>query len=120
MIERVLQEIPVEFSIHIKSVIIQVEDLPDEEICQEMELDSPMELLGLYQGISLEQKSVEDLPEDLDHVYLYRLPLLDYWREQGGELEDHVRETLLHELGHHFGFSDADMERICAQARPRS
>ena len=119
MIEQVLQEIPAEFSGYIKSVAIHVQDLPDEDTCQEMELDTPMDLLGLYQGISLEQKSVEDLPEDLDHVYLYRLPLLEYWREQGGTLEDHVRETLLHELGHHFGFSDADMERICAEARKR-
>ncbi len=117
MVERILREIPTEFSRYIKPLAIQVCDVPDDRLCREMQLDDPMELLGLYQGVDLEQKSIEDVPEDLDRVYLYRLPLLEYWREEGGLLEDHVRETLLHEIGHHFGFSDADMERICAEAR---
>ena len=110
-------EIPHELARHAAAVAIHVCDFPDEETCREMELDSPFDLLGLYRGISLDQKSVEDLPQDLDHVYLYRRPILEYWREEGGDLMDVVREILLHEIGHHFGFSDADMDRICAQAR---
>lgn len=110
-------EIPNELARHAAAVAIHVYDFPDEETCRVMNLDSPFDLLGLYHGVSLDQKSVEDLPQDLDHVYLYRRPILEYWEEEGGDLADIVREILLHEIGHHFGFSDADMDRICAQAR---
>ena len=110
-------EIPDELARHATAVAIHVCDFPDEETCREMELDSPFDLLGLYHGVSLDQKSVDDLPQDLDHVYLYRCPILEYWKEEGGGLADIVRQILLHEIGHHFGFSDADMDRICTQAR---
>ena len=112
-----LAEIPDELARHAAAVAIHVHDFPDEETCREMKLDSPFDLLGLYHGVSLDQKSGEDLPQDLDHVYLYRRPILEYWEEEGGDLVDIVRQILLHEIGHHFGFSDADMDRICAQAR---
>ncbi len=114
---RAFAEIPDELARHAAAVAIHARDLPDEETCREMNLDSPLDLLGLYHGVSLDQKSVEDLPLDLDHVYLYRCPILEYWKEEGGDLADIVREILLHEIGHHFGFSDADMDRICARAR---
>ena len=114
---RAFAEIPDELARHATAVAIHVCDFPDEETRREMKLDSPFDLLGLYHGVSLDQKSVEDLPQDLDHVYLYRRPILEYWKEEGGDLMDIVREILLHEIGHHFGFSDADMDRICAQAR---
>ncbi len=117
MADQAFAEIPDALARHATAVAIQVCDFPDEETCRVMELDSPYDLLGLYHGVSLDQKSVDDLPQDLDHVYLYRRPILDYWAEQGGELEDIVRQILLHEIGHHFGFSDAEMDHICAQAR---
>ncbi len=115
--DQAFAEIPRELACHATAVAIHVCDFPDEETCREMNLDSPFDLLGLYHGVSLDQKSVDDLPQDLDHVYLYRRPILEYWKEEGGDLVDIVREILLHEIGHHFGFSDADMDRICAQAR---
>ena len=115
--DQAFAEIPRELARHATAVAIHVHDFPDEETCREMALDSPFDLLGLYHGVSLNQKSVDDLPQDLDHVYLYRRPILEYWKEEGGDLPDIVREILLHEIGHHFGFSDADMDRICAQAR---
>ena len=117
MADRAFAEIPDALARHATAVAIHVCDFPDEETCRVMELDSPFDLLGLYHGVSLDQKSVDDLPQDLDHVYLYRRPILDYWEEQGGELEDLVRQILLHEIGHHFGFSDAEMDHICEQAR---
>lgn len=117
MADRAFAEIPDELARHATAVAIHVCDFPDEETCRAMELDSPFDLLGLYHGVSLDQKSVDDLPQDLDHVYLYRRPMLEYWKEEGGDLMDIVREILLHEIGHHFGFSDAEMDRICAQAR---
>jgi predicted Zn-dependent protease with MMP-like domain len=77
-----------------------------------MELESPFDLLGLYRGVSLDNKSVMATPSDLDMIYLYRRPLLDYWCESGEDLAHLVRHVLIHEIGHHFGFSDDDMEAI--------
>ena len=93
-------------------VVIRVEDFPDSDTEREMGLESPFDLLGLYRGVSLDRKSVSDTPDDLDMVFLYRRPLLDYWCETGGDIAHIVRHVLIHEIGHHFGLSDADMERI--------
>ena len=93
-------------------VVIRVEDFPDAETEREMGLASPFDLLGLYRGVSLDRKSVSDTPDDLDMVFLYRRPILDYWCETGGPIAHIVRHVLIHEIGHHFGLSDADMERI--------
>jgi len=95
---------------------IGIEEVPDEETCAEMELESPYELLGLYQGVALPFKSVADAPQDIDRVILYRAPILDYWCETGEDLTHVVRHVLIHEIGHHFGFSDDDMEALEALA----
>ena len=68
--------------------------------------------MGLYHGVSLDKKSVMDLPRRPDMVFLYRRPLLDYWAEGNETLGHLVTHVLVHEIGHHFGLSDADMERI--------
>jgi len=77
-----------------------------------MELESPFDLLGLYRGRALPFQSVWDVRTQLDMIFLYRRPILDYWCETGETLTDVVRHVLIHEIGHHFGFSDEDMERI--------
>ena len=94
------------------NVAILVEEFPDAEVEAEMELESPFDLLGLYRGVDLAHKSVMDTPSDIDMILLYRRPILDYWCETGEALQDIVRHLLVHEIGHHFGFSDEDMERI--------
>ncbi|MBT3370521.1 MAG: metallopeptidase family protein [Rhodospirillaceae bacterium] len=93
-------------------VVIQVVDFPDDETMRQMDLRSPYDLLGMYHGINLQQKSIALVPDDLDMIFLYRRPLLDYWIESGENLSDLVRHVLIHEIGHHFGFSDADMAAI--------
>ena len=93
-------------------VVIRVEDFPDEETEREMALESPFDLLGLYRGVDLARRSVSMTPEDLDMVFLYRRPILDYWCETGEDLRHIVRHVLIHEIGHHFGFSDDDMHAI--------
>jgi predicted Zn-dependent protease with MMP-like domain len=119
-IERVADEawnrIPKEFRDLVKELVIRVEEFPDEETEREMRLESPFDILGLYRGVSLDHKSVYDQPHDLDMVFLYRRPILDYWAETGEDLTRLVRHVLIHEIGHHFGFSDEDMERIESQA----
>ena len=109
-----LAEIPDQLGRHVRGVAILVEEFPDADTEQAMDLESPFDLLGLYQGVSLDRKSVSDAPDDLDRIFLYRRPLLDYWCETGESLEAIVRNTLIHEIGHHFGFSDHDME--CLEA----
>ena len=100
----------------VKSVVIRVEDFPDEDTLEEMECESPFDLLGLYKGVDLARKSVLDTPRDVDMIFLYRRPILDFWCEVGEDLTHVVRHVLVHEIGHHFGLSDDDMERIEAQA----
>jgi predicted Zn-dependent protease with MMP-like domain len=89
-----------------------VEEFPSEEIERELELETAFDILGLYKGRSLDEKSVSDVPQDIDVIILYRRPILDYWCETEEDLADIVRHVLIHEIGHHFGFSDDDMLRI--------
>ena len=107
--------IPHALAQHVADVAIHVVDFPDDETMEVLELESPFDLLGLYQGISLDRKSVADTLSDIDRIYLYRRPLLDYWCESGEDLYHVVRHVLIHEIGHHFGFSDDDMEAIEAR-----
>ena len=97
-------------------VRVVVEDFPDDETLEEMGAETPFDLLGLYRGVDLTQKSVMDLPHDIDTIHLYRRPILDYWCETGEDLGDLVRHVLIHQIGHHFGFSDEDMEHIEREA----
>ncbi len=104
--------IPGELAAHASGVVIRVEEFPDDEIYRDMGLGSPYELLGLYHGLSLDMKSVSQTPENVDMIFLYRRPILAYCRDTGEDVPHAVRHVLIHEIGHHFGFSDADMERI--------
>ena len=110
--EHALATIPQELHRHLGRVVIRVEEFPDEETEAAMGLDSPFDILGLYRGVALPHKSVSDPRPDLDMIFLYRRPILDYWCETGEALIDIVRHVLVHEIGHHFGFSDDDMERL--------
>lgn len=100
-------------------VVVRVEEFPDEETADEMGLETPFDLLGLYRGVDMVRKSVLDVPQDVDMIFLYRRPILDYWCETGEDLRDLVRHVLVHEIGHHFGFSDEEMERIERGLSPR-
>jgi predicted Zn-dependent protease with MMP-like domain len=107
-----LATIPEELRRHVGAVVIRVEEFPDEETEDEMELESPFDLLGLYRGVAMPRQSVLATRNDVDMIFLYRRPLLDYWCETAEDLAAVVRHVLIHEIGHHFGFSDDDMERI--------
>ena len=109
---RALGVIPRRLKRHLGPVVIRVEEFPDAETEAEMELESPFDLLGLYRGVALPLKSVSDPRPHLDMIFLYRRPILDFWCDTGEDLFKVVRHVLIHEIGHHFGFSDADMERI--------
>ena len=110
--ERALGALPTQLKRPLGRVVIRVEEFPDEETEAAMGLESPFDILGLYRGIALPRKSVSDPLPDLDMIFLYRRPILDYWCETGEDLGHLVRHVLIHEIGHHFGFSDEDMEAI--------
>jgi len=107
-----LGTIPRRLEKHLGAVIIHVEEFPDRETEEAMGLESPFDILGLYRGVALPHKSVSDPRPNVDIIFLYRRPILDYWCETGEDLAHLVRHVLIHEIGHHFGFSDEDMERI--------
>ncbi len=107
-----LETIPEELRRHVGDVVIRITEFPDKETCREMELDSEFDLLGLYSGVPLDHRESAGSRQDVDMIFLYRRPLLDYWCETGEELSHLVRHVLIHEIGHHFGFSDADMEAL--------
>jgi predicted Zn-dependent protease with MMP-like domain len=100
------------FRKHFRDVVIRVEEFCDPDVEAEMGLDSAFDLLGLYRGVSLDRKSVAASASDVDMIVLYRRPILDYWCETGEELGRIVRHVLIHEIGHHLGFSDQDMDHI--------
>ncbi len=110
--ETALSAIPEELRNLVGGTVMAVEDAPDDEILAEMGMESPWELTGLYRGTPLTQKSVLDVPAEPDTIVLFREPILLEWIETGEDLFRLVRNVLIHEIGHHFGFSDADMHAL--------
>ena len=106
------QRLPQEFRNLCGDVVIRVEDFPTDDVQRAMKLESPFDLLGLYHGVSIDKKSVMDPVGLPSMVFLYRRPMLDYWAEHGETLGHLVTHVLVHEIGHHFGLSDADMAYI--------
>ena len=116
MAHEVFERLPKSFRDLCEDVIIRVDDFPTDDVLDEMGAASEFDLLGLFQGIGLPFRSNQDLARLPNMVWLYRRPILDYWAEHEDTLGDIVRHVLIHEIGHHFGLSDADMEAIEAQA----
>ena len=104
--------LPAHFRQMCGDVVIRVEDFAIDEVLDELGIETPFDLMGLYQGVSLDQKSVSDVPREPDMVFLYRRPILDEWASGEEELGHLIAHVLIHEIGHHFGFSDDDMETI--------
>jgi predicted Zn-dependent protease with MMP-like domain len=107
-----MARLPALFRQHLDSVVLRVEDFPDETVVAEMALESPWDLLGLYWGRHVGMKG--DVPTGAlpDMIFLYRRPLLDAWADGEDTLEALVTHVLVHEVGHHFGLSDEQIEAI--------
>jgi len=114
--EAAIARLPAEFRRHLTKVVLRVEDFADDSVLDEMGIDDPFELSGLYRGRPVSEESAWVSGELPPMVHLYRRPLLDEWVETGVALEDLITHVIVHEIGHHFGFSDADMHRIEDQA----
>lgn len=105
VVTRALKELPEEFLKTMDNVEVLVEDFPDEETLQSLGLQSKWDLLGLYQGVPITGRSVFSMNPFPERIFLYRLPILRTARA-GRNLTELVKEVVVHEVGHHFGFSD--------------
>jgi acetylglutamate kinase len=110
--EQAFAAIPQELRELVRGAAIVVEEVADEETTAELGFESPWALTGLYRGTPLTQKSVMDAPMEPDTITLYREPILLEWVETSEDLFRLVRNVLIHEIAHHFGFSDDDIERL--------
>jgi len=104
--------LPEKFVAAIDNVVVLTDDYPAVEVQREMQATSPYELLGLYQGWPLPERGGSYGGHPPDVIHLYREPILAYCREHGEDVAHCIRHVLIHEIGHYFGFSDADMEGI--------
>lgn len=113
MAQATVADLPERFSTPARGVVIRVEDFPPEDILDDMNVEDPFELTGLYDGIPTTEKSVMDVVDRPDTIWLFRRPILDEWAERGdvtlGQLVAHV---MIHELAHHFGWSDEEIAEI--------
>ena len=107
-----LARIPQPFASHLPGIILQVEDWPSRDLLDAMGIADPYELTGLYEGRPVGEKSIDDFATLPDRILLFRRPLLDEWAETGVALAELVNHVVVHEVGHHFGLSDAQMAAL--------
>ncbi len=112
-----LNRLPAPFAASLGDVVLLVEDFADEATLRDMGIDDPFELTGLYEGIPLTERSVEQSGALPDKVRLFRRPILDEWADGDDTLEHLVTHVLIHEIGHHFGLSDEAMHALEDAAR---
>jgi predicted Zn-dependent protease with MMP-like domain len=110
--EKAFRRLPARFRALCDGLVIRVEDFPTDDVLKSMDAHSEFDLLGLFQGVGLPYRSVS-APEQMPNmIWLYRRPILDYWSEHEETLGAIITHVLVHEIGHHFGLSDEDMEAI--------
>ena len=110
--ERAIAGLPEAFRRHLQGVVLRVDDFANDEVLAELGIEDAFELTGLYSGRSLDRQSSLVSGELPSMIHLYRRPLLDEWVETGVSLEALITHVIVHEAGHHFGFSDAQMHAI--------
>ncbi|GGB38205.1 Zn-dependent protease [Roseibium aquae] len=112
-----LASLPADFLALCGNLQISVSDLPTDDMLRALEIDDPYELLGLFEGNGLAEGGGEAFTGQMpNRIWLFRRPILDYWACYDETLGDVVAHVLIHEIGHHFGLSDADMEAVEAAA----
>jgi predicted Zn-dependent protease with MMP-like domain len=112
MAQEMFDRLPQRFRALCDGLVIRVEDFADEDVLDSLGAESEFDLLGLFRGVGLPFQSVSDPNPMPNMIWLYRRPILDYWAEHDETLGAIVRHVLVHEIGHHFGLSDDDIEAI--------
>lgn len=111
-----IARLPEIFRRHLAGVALRVEEFADDDVLDQFGIEDPFELSGLYTGRPVGEQESMQPGELMPVIHLYRRPLLDEWAERGVSLEALVVHVIVHEIGHHFGLSDADIEAIEARA----
>ena len=111
-----MTDLPEPFAAHLRAVVLVVEELADDALLGELGIEHPLDLTGVYEGLPIGERSVEHSGTLPDRIRLFRRAILDEWIEDGENLEHLVRHILIHEAGHHFGFSDDEMHALEEQA----
>jgi predicted Zn-dependent protease with MMP-like domain len=115
--EAAFGRLPATFRALCEGVVIRIDDFPDDETVQEMDCDTAFDLLGLFRGIGLAQgPATPQTGQFPNSIWLYRRPILDEWADGDDTLGHLITHVLVHEIGHHFGLSDADMTAIEREA----
>ena len=109
---RALDALPEPFSVHLRDVVLLIEEFADDATLDAMSIDEPFDLTGIYEGIPITDRSVEHSGTLPDRIRLFRRPILDEWAGGEDSLEHLVVHVLVHEVGHHFGLSDGDMHAL--------
>ncbi len=117
LIEQLAREaistLPEPFRAAASLIVLRVEDFASDEVLEAMQLESPFDLTGMYEGTPMTEKSVSDQPMHPDVIWLYRKPILDEWIERGNvSIAELVTHVMIHEVAHHFGWSDDDIAAI--------
>jgi predicted Zn-dependent protease with MMP-like domain len=110
--EAAIARLPADFRAQLSNVVLQVDEFATDEVLDSFGIEDPFEISGLYSGRSMDRASSLASGELPSMIHLYRRPLLDEWAETGVSLEDLITHVIVHEVGHHFGFSDAQMHAI--------
>ncbi|MDQ8756906.1 metallopeptidase family protein [Sphingosinicella sp. LHD-64] len=111
-----IARLPEDFRKHLANIVLRIEEFADDEVLASLGIEDAFELTGLYSGRSMDKQDSWVSGELPPMIHLYRRPLLDEWADSGVALEDLITHVIVHEVGHHFGFSDDDMHAIEAQA----
>jgi predicted Zn-dependent protease with MMP-like domain len=115
--EAAFAALPEDFKTLAGAVTFAIADFPGDDVLTELKAETPFDLLGLFEGVGLAHAdAVPPSGVMTNRVWLYRRPILDYWAEHEETLEAIISHVLVHEIGHHFGLSDADMEALEAKA----
>jgi len=109
---RTLDRLPSPFAESLGDVVLLVEDLADEDTARRLGLGHPMQLSGLYEGVPLNRQSIQQSGMLPERITLYRRPIIAEWHSTSVSLEQLVSHIVIHEVGHHFGFSDDDMHAL--------
>ncbi len=110
--ERALEAIPARLRRHVGDVGVAIEEMPDDATLDDLGIESAWDLTGLYSGTPLTRRSVDDIARPPNLIFLYRQPILLEWVETGVDLYRLVRNVVVHEVAHHFGFSYAEIEAL--------
>ena len=105
-------QLPQDFRTLCQDLVIEISDFPSDDVFEDMALETPFDLLGLFEGRGVTERFSVETGEFPNRVSLFRRPILDYWAENEETLGDIISHVLIHEIGHHFGLSDDDIEAI--------